>query len=100
MNATAPTFTTSEAILVTLASCAWVASLLQVLLVDVAGEQVRRRDRHDRRRDQRADADGGERDAGEPGRELLVEQQRHDRVAVHAAGVAPGSGFTPAAMAM
>ena len=37
--------------------------LLQVLLVDVAGEQVRRGDRHDRGGHQRADADRGERDA-------------------------------------
>ena len=61
--------------------------LVDVLDVDVAGPQVRRGDRHDRGRHQRADADGREGDAGEPAREHLVEQQRHDRVAVGLAGV-------------
>ena len=56
--------------------------LVDVLLVDVAGPQVRRGDRHDRGRHECADADGREGDAGEPAREHLVEQQRHDRVAV------------------
>ena len=57
------------------------------LLVDVAGEQVRRRDRHDRRRHQRADDDGREGDAGEPGREHLLEQQRHGQLGVGAVGL-------------
>jgi hypothetical protein len=73
--------------------------LVQVLLVDVARPQVGRRDRHDRRRDQGADADGGEGHAGEPARELLLEQQRHDGVAV-GRPFSPTSGVTPAAIAM
>ena len=54
-------------------------------LVDIAGEQVGRGDRHDGRRHQSTDGDRGERDAREPRGELLVEQQRHHRVGVRLA---------------
>ena len=45
--------------------------LVDVLLVDVAGPQVRRGDRHDRGRHECADADRGEGDAGEPAGNIL-----------------------------
>ncbi len=48
--------------------------------MDVAGVEVRGRDRHDRGRHQRADADGGESDADEPGREAVQQQRRHREV--------------------
>ena len=56
-------FTTSETSLETWASCGRRRVGLEPLLVDVAGEQVGRRDRHDRRRHQRADRDRREGDA-------------------------------------
>jgi hypothetical protein len=70
----APSLTTSETVCAT-------------LLVDVAGEQVRGRDRHDRRWDQRADDDGRVGDALEPGREHLLEQERHGQLGVGAVGL-------------
>ena len=57
-------------------------SALEVGPVDVAGEQVRRRDRHDRRRHQRADRDRRERDPREPAREAVLEELRHDELRV------------------
>ena len=55
---------------------------VQVLLVDVAGEQVGGGDRHDRSGDESADGDRGEGDPREPVREHLVVEQRDDGVAV------------------
>ena len=48
--------------------------------MDVAGVEIGGGDRHDGRRHQRADADGGERDADEPGREAMQEQRRHREI--------------------
>ncbi len=49
---------------------------------DVASEQVRAADRHDRRRNQRADHDRRIGDADEPIREDLSEEHRHDQLRV------------------
>ena len=54
--------------------------LVDELAVDVAGVEIGRRDRHDRRRHQRADADSGKGDADEPRREAVQEQRRHREV--------------------
>ena len=59
------------------------------LLVDVAGEQVGRRDRHDRRRHQRPDDDRRVADPGEPAREHVLEQQRHRQLGVAPARLDP-----------
>ncbi len=68
--------------MLTFASCCGCRVLPDVLLVDVAGEEVRCRDGHDGGRDERADRDRSEGDAGEPVREHLVVEQRHDRVPI------------------
>ncbi len=52
----------------------------QELLVDIAREQIRGRDRHDRGRHQGADSDRCERDADEPGRKHLQQQRGHREV--------------------
>ena len=67
----------------------WVGAAVHVLAPDVAREQVRCRDRHDRRGHERADRDRREGDARKPVGEHLVEQQRHDRVVV---GLAVAAG--------
>ena len=80
MNTTAPTLTTSETILAMRASSASVQCGAQELLVEVAGEEVGAGDRHDRSGHQRADGDGREGDADEPGRERGEEQRRNGEV--------------------
>ena len=50
------------------------------LAMNVAGVQIRRGDRHDRRRHQRADADCRERDAREPRRKAVQQQRGHRKV--------------------
>jgi hypothetical protein len=57
-----------------------VGFLLDELAVDVAGVEIGRGNRHDRRRHQRADADRGEGDADEPGRKAVQEQRRHGKI--------------------
>ena len=76
---------TSEASLETFAS--WAASRLglQVVLVDVAGEQIGRGDGHDRRGHQRPDGDGAEGDAGEPAREVVLEELGNDQLRIRLA---------------
>jgi hypothetical protein len=64
----------------------------QVLLVDVADEEVGGRDRHDRGRHQRADADRGEREALEPRGEVLDERSGTAKFEL--------AGLSPAAIAM
>ncbi len=66
------------------------SGLVHVLFVNVAGEQVRRRDRHDGRRHQGTDGDGGKSDAGEPVREHGVKQHRDHCVVVHGARLGAG----------
>ena len=78
----APTFTSSETSLETLVSCCGRRVRLDEVLVDVAGEEVRRGDRHDRRRHQRADADRREGHAREPVGEHVLEQLRDGELAV------------------
>ncbi len=80
MNTSAPALITSETIFAIWLSSASVQVGMDELAIDVAGEGVRRGDRHDGRRHQRADRDGGERHADEPGREHRQEQRRDREV--------------------
>jgi len=67
------------------------------LAIDVAAEKIGRRNRHDRRGHQRADTDGGEGEADEPGREHLQEQGRHRKIGAELfEGVCIGRHFVDA----
>ena len=80
MNASAPNLTTSDATLATVDSSCPLQRRPDVLAVDVAREEVRRGDRHDRRGHERADGDRGEREAHEPRRERVEKERGHGEV--------------------
>ena len=76
MNNSAPNLTISDTHLAICASSVR-RVLVDELAVDVAGVEIGGANRHDRGGDQRADANGGERDADKPGREDVQDQRRH-----------------------